>query len=77
MGKDANSVKTLIARGLGIETQDISDDDSLTEDLHMRATDLTDLLEALSENDFDTSRLDLTAIETVSELIEALGVGDT
>ena len=48
-----DEVKETLAQHLGIEPDDISYDDSLSEDSHMRATDITDFLEALNSKDID------------------------
>lgn len=67
-----DGIKELLAQYLGLEPEDISDDDSLVGDLHMSATDLTDFVETLGDKGIDTSPLDLPNIETVSDLIESL-----
>lgn len=76
MNKEYNeikiSIRKLLADSLGIEPDDIEDDFSLTEDLHMKATDLTDFIEILSAKGFDTESLDFTEIETFSDLIDEL-----
>lgn len=63
-------VKKELADFLGIEVDDIEDDYSLTEDLHMKAVELTDFTEELSKKDYPTSELDFTEIETVLDLID-------
>lgn len=68
-----NQVIKSLADHLGVEPEDIDDEDSLTSDLHMRATDLTDFIESLQEVNSDAGNIDLTQIETVGELIDALG----
>ncbi|KKR44852.1 MAG: hypothetical protein UU51_C0007G0013 [Microgenomates group bacterium GW2011_GWC1_41_20] len=76
MNKEYNeiseSTKKELANFLGIEPEDIENDFSLTEDLHMKPTDLTDFMEMLSKMNFDTDKIDLTEIETFSDLIDAL-----
>jgi hypothetical protein len=76
MDKDFNktkeSVKRELANFLGVEIEDIEDDSSLTEDLHMKATDLADFMEILTRMDMDTEGVDLTETETFLELVEAL-----
>ena len=68
----AKLVKELLAQYLGLEPEDINDDDSLTIDFHMSATDLVDFIESLNTYKIDTSQLDLTKIETFGELVETL-----
>ncbi|OGM13690.1 hypothetical protein A3A76_02650 [Candidatus Woesebacteria bacterium RIFCSPLOWO2_01_FULL_39_23] len=65
-------IKTLLAEQLGLGQEDIHEDDSLRDDLHMSSTDLTDFSELLSENKFDTTLIDFINIETVGELIESI-----
>jgi acyl carrier protein len=62
----------LLAENLGVESDDISLDDSFSEDLHMSPDKLADLVEHLSSSGFETSNLNLTEIETVGDLIELL-----
>lgn len=70
--KLTKSVKQILSEQLGIDPEDINLDDSLTEDLHMQAGELSEMIELLENNKLDASRLDLTEIETVSDLIEAI-----
>ena len=65
-------IKRLIAHQLGTDPDDIEEDDSLTSDLLMKASDLTDLIETMEAEGFDTSSIDLTDLDTVSDLIEKL-----
>lgn len=65
-------LRETLAEYLGIEPEDIDLDDNLMEDLHMRSSDLTDFFEILNSKGFDTSTLDITKIQTLSDLIEAL-----
>ena len=72
----AAKIKDLLAHQLGVNPEDISEDDSLVEDLHMGATELTDFLEKIEASGIDTSSVDLREIETVEELVEKLGGGE-
>lgn len=65
-------VKDELANYLGIDLEDIEDDSTLTGDLHMKATELTDFLELLSSRGFETDGIDLTETETFEELTDAL-----
>lgn len=69
-GKTKEKIKEELANYLGIDAEDIEDDTSLTEDLHMKASDLTDFSEILAGLSFDTSKLDLTEIETFSDIAD-------
>lgn len=70
--KTKGSVRRELANYLGIEPADVEDDSILSEDLHMKATDLTDFMEILTRMNFDTADIDLTEIETFSDLVESL-----
>jgi hypothetical protein len=76
MDSDFNKTKGIVKRELanflGVESEDIEDDSSLTEDLHMKATDLTDFMEILVRMGMETSSVDLTETETFLDLVEAL-----
>jgi len=62
----------LLADNLGVETEDISEDDSFAEDLHMSPDKIADFVESLSSSGFETSNLALIEIETVGDLSEML-----
>ena len=70
--KTRDVVRRELANFLGVEFEDIEDDSSLTEDLHMKATDLTDFMEVLARMSMETANVDLTATETFLDLVEAL-----
>ena len=72
LNKTKNIVRHELANFLGVESEDVEDDSSLTEDLHMKASDLTDFMEILSRMDMDTEGVDLTETETFLDLVEAL-----
>ena len=76
MDKEENEIKNKVqmklAEFLGIDKDDVEDDFSLTEDLHMKPTDLTDFIEILGGMGFNINHLDFSEIETFSELIDAL-----
>ena len=77
MDKDINKkVIKILAEHLGVEPEDIDENDTFEHELHMRASDLSDFLGSLENTDFDTGNIDLTQIETVGDLIDALG-GET
>lgn len=77
MNKDIkDQVLKVLAEQLGCEPEDIKEEDSLSQELHMRASDLSDFMENLEAINIDTAKVDMTEIETVSDLIDALG-GET
>jgi len=65
-------VKTCLADHAGINVEDINDDDTFMEDLHMIPTEFSDFLEELADKGLQTEDLDLSSITTVGELIESL-----
>ena len=72
MDKKSQIIK-LLSEHIGVEPDDVSEDDSFLEDLHMNPTELSDFVHSLTSLDLDVSRLNLAEIETVSDLLEALG----
>lgn len=76
MNKEYNdvkeSVKKLLCDFLGIEPEDIEDDFLLSEDLHMKPTDLTDFMELLDKKDYDIANIDFSEIESFSDLVDAI-----
>lgn len=67
-----NTIKKELSEFLGIEPDDIEDDFSLAEDLHMKPTDLTDFMDKIGSMGYDTDSVDLPQVETFSDLIDAL-----
>lgn len=66
-----DKIKETLAEALGVESEDIDEEDSLTTDLHMRPSDLADFVEKLKSIGIETSKIELTEIETVGELIDS------
>ncbi len=63
---------SVLAEQIGVEPEDIADDDSFREDLHMGPHDLTDFAHNLEKVGLETAKIDFSLIETVGELIEEL-----
>ena len=72
LDKTTKIVKRVIAEQIGVEPEDVHLSDKFTEELHMRPTDLSDLLENLKNANLDTKDVDLSEIETVEDLITVL-----
>lgn len=70
--KTKQKIKRELSDYLGIEAEDVEDDSILSEDFHMMPNDLTDFMEILSTAGFDTSKIELTEIETFEDLVEAV-----
>ncbi len=67
-----DKIKQLLAEQIGVEAEDINDDDSFAEDLHMSPSDLSDFVHSLANSGFDIGSVDLADIETVDNLLENL-----
>ncbi len=65
-------VLTIISEHIGVDAKEIKDEDMFSEDLHMRATDLTDVLEKISQKEIDITKIDFEKTTTVGDLIETL-----
>ena len=65
-------VKEVLATQIGVEPDDIDEEDMLSDDLHMSPTDVSDFVGSLTTKGLDTKDLELTKIETVSDIIEGL-----
>jgi len=65
-------IKKLLANQLGVEPDDIENDDSLSEDLHMTAVELADLNHLLEKEGYLLSETDFTELETVGDLIDSI-----
>lgn len=69
-------IKRILAEQLGIDVSDFENDDSLTHELHMDSAGLTDFFKSLQSQNLDTSKLDITQVDTLEELFEMLGLGE-
>ena len=69
-------VLKLIAEYIGVEVDEIKEEDSFVDDFHMNPADFTDLLEKLSSEGEEIEKLKLREINTVMDLLEALEVED-
>jgi acyl carrier protein len=66
----AKLIKSRLAEQIGVEVEDIKDEDSFTEDLHMSPADFADFISGLETVGIDATGLELTTNQTVAELIE-------
>lgn len=69
-----SKLKTILAAQIGVEPEDIENDDSFAQDLHMTPSDLTDFIHSLEKEGFETSSVRLEDLETVNDLIEILDI---
>jgi len=65
-------INKLLANHLGVEPEDIENDDSLSEDLHMTAVELTDFVHVLEKEGYPLSEIDYTELDTVGDLIDSI-----
>ncbi len=72
LDRTKKGVREELANYLGLEPEDIDDDSSLVEDLHMKASDITDFMEVLTRMGMETSGIDMTETETFLDLVESL-----
>jgi acyl carrier protein len=70
MQKEPNRIINLLAEHLGVEPDDIQEEYTFTEDLHMNPADLADFVHYLKNSGINTETLDLPNLETVNDLIE-------
>lgn len=70
--KTVEDIKSTLADTLGIEPDDISNDDSLVEDLHMQISDLSGFFEKLKNKGYDISKIENDTTYTFSELCEQI-----
>lgn len=66
-----DQVIKIIANQIGVEPEDINEDDDLREDLHMSSVDLAEVAEHVAGLGLDG--VDWTQIELVSDLLDSLG----
>lgn len=67
-------VKEFLAEQIGAEPEDLNDEDSFVEDLHMTNADLTDFAHKLESAGANPTEIDFATIETLGELIDAIGL---
>ena len=68
----SNKIKGLLAEYIGVETEDINENDELQHDLHMSPSDVTDFLISLEAEGWDISKLDMAEMKSVEDLVETL-----
>lgn len=64
----------ILSEIIGVEPEDIEETDSLRDDLHMNSVDLAELSEKIIDS--GVGNVDISEIETVEDLIEALNLED-
>lgn len=69
-----NDLYQLIADQIGTEADDLNESDSLRDDLHMSSVDLAEIIQKIEEAGM--GNVDLTEIDTIEELLEALNIDE-
>lgn len=67
-----NKIIKILSEQLGVEPEDINENDSLESDLHMKTTELSDFIHNLNTQGFETDKIDFSVIETVIDIIYSL-----
>lgn len=70
-------VKDILSEQLGIEPEDIGNDDSFSDHLHMRPSDISDFFSRLEESSIEIKNIDVEEIQTVGDLIEYLSAEES
>ena len=70
--KTRHLIKELLAEHIGVDANDIDEEDSFYEDLHMGPADLTDFIQTLSQSGIDIESIDLTKLESLGDLLESI-----
>ena len=70
--KTKEKIIQLLSEQLGVEPEDISEEDSLSDDLHMGPASLADFAKSLEAEHPEVSGIDLTEVETVGDLIQEI-----
>lgn len=72
----ADMVKEVLATQIGVEPDDINNEDLLYEDLHMSPTDVSDFINELGKKGLETKDIEITDVESVEDILERLSVLD-
>lgn len=72
MSNISDQALNILAEQIGVTSEDINEDDTFFDDLHMSPADLTEFAEKLTESGINMSIDKLGEMENVSELLETL-----
>lgn len=65
-------VKKRLSEYLGVDSDDISEEDFLKDDLHMNSAEISDFLHILDGTGLNVNISNIAAIESVGDLIEMI-----
>jgi len=63
-------IKKYLSEHLGIDAEDLTNDDNLKEDLHMNALEISDFLHLLSDKGISINFSQIAEIHTVQDIID-------
>lgn len=66
----------LLADYQGVDVDDINMGDLFFEDLHMGPSEISDFMEKLSDEGFNTDKIDLESTHSVDDMIEILSADE-
>ncbi len=68
--KTEAEIKKFLSEHLGIEAEDLANDDYLKEDLHMNSLEISDFLHLLKEKGIDLNLSKINEIQTLQDIID-------
>ncbi len=68
--KNGVEIKKYLSEYLGIDSDDLANDDYLKEDLHMNSVEISDFLQLLKNKGVDLNLSQITEINTVQDIID-------
>lgn len=69
-----DTIKAILAEQIGVEIADIKSDDTLSEELHLGASEITDFLSKLNEKGLVTDSLENIQELTISEIADEVSL---
>jgi len=70
--KTKKIIKARIAEHIGVDIEDVKDEDTFSEDLHMSPAEFSDFLGSLSSLGVDAHSMDISTSSSVEELVDAV-----
>lgn len=68
--KNELAIKNHLAEHLGVDIEDLSNEDYLKEDLHMNSVEISDFLHLLIDNGININLSKITEIQSVQDIID-------
>jgi len=76
-GEIEKKVKDILSEQLGTEPEDIENNDSFSDNLNMRPSDISDFFGRIEESSIDKKNIDIEEVQTVGDLIEYLSAEES